>query len=414
VTTVGSWPRPASLLAAQKRKHRGELAQAAFDDIADAAVLECVRHQAEAGVDIVTDGEQRRDNFYSFVAEKLDGVRLVTLAEMLEIVEDKAAFERILQTLDVPSYAIRSPVCVGRLKRREPLALNEYRFLRAHTDRPIKVPLPGPYLLSRAMWVKEATREAYASKEEVGDDVVEILREEIRELCDAGADFIQLDEPVLTELVFTQGETVTFMCAALAARKDPAEELEYAVGLLNRVLEGLDDVRTGIHLCRGNWSRNEGVLLKGSYRPLAPTLARLNVRQFVLESATPRAGELTGLLPGAWLRSHQELGLGVVNPRTAEVETPEEIVSRVKKIVEHVSPERIFLNPDCGFGTFSNRPMNDPSIARRKLESMVIAASRLRSELAAPSDQLAGTPRAGRQVPGSSASNPSGSESRKS
>src|SRR5690242_13683538 len=138
VTTVGSWPRPPELLRAQRLKQIGRLSAEAFERQADAAVLEILRLQEEAGVDIVTDGEQRRDNFYSFVSEKLDGVQLMSLAEMLGIVEDKAGFERILQSLDVPAFAIRNPTCVGRIRRREPLALKEYLFLKQHTERAIK------------------------------------------------------------------------------------------------------------------------------------------------------------------------------------------------------------------------------------------------------------------------------------
>lgn len=373
VTTVGSWPRSPALQRALAQKQRGQLAAEEFDRIADAAVLEALRAQEAAGCDIVTDGEQRRDNFYSFVAEKLDGVRLMSLAEMLDVVEDKEGFRRILDTLDVPAFSISNPTCVGRIRRRQPLAADEYAFLRRHTDRPIKVPLPGPYILTRAMWVKEVTRAVYDTKEALGDDVVRVLREEAFALRDAGVDFIQFDEPVLTEIVFTQGQTRTFMCAALAARKDPAEELEFAVDLINRVVDGLDGVRTGVHVCRGNWSRNEETLLRGSYRPLVPYLERMQVRQLVLEYATPRAGDLVAV-PG------KELGLGVVNPRTAEVEPPDAIVARVREALLHVPADRIFLNPDCGFGTFASRPMNAPEIARAKLDSMSRAAARLRSE----------------------------------
>ena len=118
VTTVGSWPRPPRAAAsAAAAAARASCDEREFERVADAAVLESLRLQEEAGVDIVTDGEQRRDNFYSFVAEKLDGVQLMTLAEMLDIVEDKAGFERILQTLDVPAYAISNPVCVGKIAR---------------------------------------------------------------------------------------------------------------------------------------------------------------------------------------------------------------------------------------------------------------------------------------------------------
>jgi 5-methyltetrahydropteroyltriglutamate--homocysteine methyltransferase len=380
VTTVGSWTRSPELLRAQSRKQRDKISAAEFERVADEAVLETLRLQEEAGVDFVTDGEQRRDNFYSFVAEKLDGVRLMTLAEMLDIVEDKDGFERILQTLDVPAFSIRNPTCVGKIERRAPLALDEYLFLRQHTDLPIKVPLPGPYLLTRAMWVKEATRAAYPTKEDLAEDVVRILRQEVSELRDAGADFVQFDEPVLTELVFTQGQTRTFMCAALAARKDPAEELEFAVDLINRVVTDLDGLRIGLHVCRGNWSQREEILLKGSYHPLAPYLARLNVQQLVLEFATPRAGELAALLGSREIINEKELGLGVVNPRTPETEPVAAIVERVREALQYLPPGRIFLNPDCGFGTFSSRPMNSVKAATGKLEALAQAAAVLRAE----------------------------------
>jgi 5-methyltetrahydropteroyltriglutamate--homocysteine methyltransferase len=371
VTTVGSWPRPPELLRAQRDKHAGRLSEEEFEKLADRAVLDLLRLQNEAGVDVVTDGEQRRDNFYSFVADKLSGVRLMTLAEMLDIVEDKVSFERILQTLDVPAYAIKNPTAVGRIARRKPLAVDELRFLKKHTDKPVKVPLPGPYLLTRAMFVREATAAAYATKEDLAEDVVKLLRDEIRELVDAGVDFVQLDEPVLTELVFTQGQTRTFMCAALAATKDPTAELELAVSLLNRVLEGFDGVRTGLHVCRGNWSRDESTLLRGSYHPLQPVFDRIPVRQLVLEYATERAGDLVPFRA-------KELGLGVVNPRTSDIEPVAQVRASVERALRDRPAEAIFLNPDCGFGTFSNRPVNATDVAVRKMKVVVEAARSLR------------------------------------
>lgn len=382
VTTVGSFPRTPEVLAALRAKRRGELSEEAFERIADEAVLEILDLQHQCGVDIVTDGEQRRDNFYSFVSEKLDGVQLMSLAEMLEYVEDKAAFEKLLQSLDVPAFSIFNPTCVGPVARRNPLAVDELRFAKQHTDKPVKIPLPGPYLLTRAMWMPEIGGKAYGSKEELGDDVVAILRAEVDELIQGGADFIQFDEPVLTELVFTQGQTRTFMCAALAARKDPAEELEFAVSLLNRVTEGHRGrgTRLGLHVCRGNWSRDESTLLSGSYAPLAPYFARMNVDQLVLEYATPRAGELIAF-------AGKELGLGVANPRTDEIENPADIAQRVAEAVNRpdhdgLAPQAIFLNPDCGFGTFSARPMNDMDRVRKKLEAISAAAGTLRSQFA--------------------------------
>lgn len=190
----------------------GRMSVGEFNALADDEVRRCVTIQEEAGVDIVVDGELRRDNFYSFITDKVEGTRLMSLAEMLDTVEDKAAFEEMLTTLDAPAFAIRNPTCTGKLKRREPLAVDEFKFTRSLTDKPVKVTLPGPYLLTRAMWVTAHSRDAYGDKPVMAEDVIAILREELEDLCAAGADFVQFDEPVLTEIVHS-GDTKrrTFM-----------------------------------------------------------------------------------------------------------------------------------------------------------------------------------------------------------
>lgn len=212
VTQVGSWPRSEKLLAALREKRMGRMTAAEFDAIADEEIRRCVAIQEEAGVDIIVDGEQRRDNFYSFITDKVEGTRLMSLAEMLDTVEDKAAFEEMLNTLDAPAFAIRNPTCVAKLKRREPLAADEYRFTRSLTDKPVKVTLPGPYLLTRAMWVTAHSKSAYGDKPVMAEDVITILRDELEELARAGADFVQFDEPVLTEIVHSgDSKRRTFM-----------------------------------------------------------------------------------------------------------------------------------------------------------------------------------------------------------
>lgn len=372
---VGSWPRSRELILAQRAKQAGRAPMEEFDRIADQEVERVVRLQEEIGVDIVTDGELRRDNFYSFVSEKLEGVQLMTLAEMMEYVEDKDGFEELLQRLDVPSFAIRNPTCVGPIALRESLACGDFQFVRGITDKPVKITLPGPYILTRALWVPEVTQKVYADKEALGDVVVELLSNELRGLADLGAEFVQFDEPVLTELVFTQGKTRTFMCAALASRNDPAEELEWALKMLNEVTASIAShpgkPRIGVHVCRGNWSTREETLLVGNYSPLAPWFERMNIDQLVLEYATPRAGDLMPF-------GNKELGLGAVNPRTSEVESPDEISRRVDEALQFWAPERLFLNPDCGFATFSEREMNFEATAAAKMRSLVEAASRYR------------------------------------
>ena len=155
--------------------------------------------------------------------------------------------------------------------------------------------------------------------------------------------------------------------------------MAYAAQLINQVIEGIDGLRIGLHVCRGNWSRNEAVLLSGDYAPLLPAFTQMNVGQFVLEYATPRAGEIE--IVGQAL-GHKELGLGVVNPRTAEVESEAWIVGRVEQALRYYRPAQLFLNPDCGFGCFANRCVNDDETAAAKLRQMVSAARYLREKYA--------------------------------
>jgi 5-methyltetrahydropteroyltriglutamate--homocysteine methyltransferase len=192
------------MLRALRDRRLGKLSRAEFDRVADGEVRRTVRIQEEAGLDVVVDGEHRRDNFYSFITEKVEGTRLMSLAEMLDEVEDKSGFEEMLSTLDVPASAIRNPTCVGKLSRREPLALDDFKFVKSITDKPVKITLPGPYLLTRSMWVSNYTKKVYGNQRKMGEEVVRILREELIDLAKAGCEFVQFDEPVLTEVVMSE------------------------------------------------------------------------------------------------------------------------------------------------------------------------------------------------------------------
>ena len=376
VTVVGSWPRPRWLLDALRAKREGRITEEEFNSIADEAVLLAVKYQEDAGVDILSDGEQRRDNFYSFVADKVEGVELRTVAEIVDLIPDKSRFESALRALDVPAYSIRNPIVTSRLRVREKgLARDEVEFLREHTNRLIKVPLPGPYLLTRSSWVPGLTDRYYKTREDLGFEFARIIREEILALKELGAHFIQLDEPVLTEVVYGQEAQQTFMCAALFTRANPRDELEFAVSLVNEAVKGVSGVKLGVHVCRGNWSRREDVLLSGDYHPLMPFLSEMKVDQLVLEYATPRAGDIDALRE---YLGDKEIGLGVVNPRTDDVESPEEIVSRVEKVLKFADAGKVYLNPDCGFGTFAEAPVNKPWVAYKKLRSIREAAEKLR------------------------------------
>ena len=379
VTVVGSWPRSNDLVRALRSKEAGETTLAEFNSVADGEVLDCIRAQEEAGVDILSDGEQRRDNFYSFAVDKLNGMQLMKVSELLNYSADRARMEEVLRALDVPAFAIKSPIAIDILSKRQGLALDELAFLREHTDRAIKIPIPGPYMLTRSAWFEGLSDKAYPTPDDLAKDVVALLREEIIALRDSGCDFVQLDEPTLSQVVFGEETTETFMCAALPNRRDPTDELEMAVRLMNETLDGITGIKTGVHVCRGNWSRKEEVLLTGNYGPMLPYLVQMNIDQLVLECATPRAGEMDVFKEYS---NEKEIGLGVVNPRTDEIESPEQIVARVKELLKYFDPDKIYLNPDCGFGTFAERNVNTHAIAIEKMKTITKAAQLLRVEYA--------------------------------
>ena len=377
VTVVGSWPRPPELIQALRRRQSDEISADEFNAVADTAVLSALKAQEDAGVDLLSDGEQRRDNFYSYVVGKIAGMQLMQVSQLLDYAKDRARLEETLRALDVPAFAIKSPIVTEKIAAKEGLSLDELAFVKQHTDRAIKIPLPGPYMLTRSSWFEGLSDQVYPSPEDLARDVVAILREETIKLRDLGADFIQYDEPILTQVVLGEESSETFMCASLPQRRDPTTELEFALRLMNEVAEGIEGIKLGVHICRGNWSRKEEVLLTGNYGPLLPYLVQMNVDQLVLECATPRAGEMEVFKEYA---NEKEIGFGVVNPRTDELETPAQVVARVKEMLAYFDPDKLYLNPDCGFGTFAERNINTAEAAVRKMAVITAAAQELRKE----------------------------------
>lgn len=376
VMGIGSWPRPRWMLDAMHARLEGRLSDEAFHETADDAIRLAVAAQERAGVDVLTDGEQRRDNYASFVGTRLDNCQLVPITDLLPYVDDPAEFARELQALDVPADKVRHPAVLGPLARSRPLAVHELRFVQSLTTRPGKVALPGPYLLTRTMWLECVSDRFYRERDDLARDVVRVLREEVGDLLAAGAALVQLDEPVLTEVVFGEArQKRSFMCGALGERRSAREELAFAAQLLRQVLDGFPQDRLALHVCRGNWSRDERVALQGGYEPLLGFFETAPVGTFFLEMCTPRAGELEvlrGLPAGA------RLGLGVLDQKCDRVETVEEIVARAERAVALFGPERLRLNPDCGFATFADSPIASAQVAEAKLASAVVAARVLR------------------------------------
>jgi len=211
-TQVGSWPRSKRMVKALRGYQKGAVAKNDYLAVAEDEIRRTFELQEKAGLDILVDGEHRRESFYAFITDKVAGTRLMSLADMLDYVEDKAEFEEMLTTMDMPASAVKNPTCVGKLSRREPLAVDDLKFLQKITNKPVKITLPGPYLLTRSMWVTALTRKAYWNHKRMANDIVQILREELIDLRDNGCDFVQFDEPVLTEIIMSEDcDRRTFM-----------------------------------------------------------------------------------------------------------------------------------------------------------------------------------------------------------
>lgn len=379
---IGSMPRSKEVLRAIRMMRNGTIESNDFNKLIEMETQKVVKLQEDLGIDIITSGELGRDNYVSFVSNKIGGVQMMSMSEMLDYIDDKKAFENILTTLDVPAVSIRNAICVGKLTYNGDIVANELITMKKFTNKPVKITLPGPYLLTRSMWLPNLSGKAYGSKEELGQDVIKIMKEEIDNLMNIGVDVIQFDEPVLTEVVFTDGRPRSFMCAALSERKDPKEELEFAGSLIREIMEHIDRTKTvaSLHVCRGNWSKKESILLTGPYTPLIELFAKVDPDLLALEFSTPRAGELSSLLADARIGEHTALGLGVINPRTDEIETLDSILSRAEEAMLYLPKERLWLNPDCGFATFSNSPVNVLENISGKIRSLTEAASVLRSK----------------------------------
>lgn len=380
VSLLGSMPRERDILKANRDLKKGRMSEEDYSKLIEAKTKEVIDLQEEYGVDIITSGELARDNYVSFIADFIQGVEMMSMSDMLDYIEDKKAYEAMLSILDVPATTIKNAICVGRIKREKSMCADELKMMHQYSDSEKKVTLPGPYLIARSMWLKGLSDQYYVSKEELGQDVIKILLEEVEDLQEMGVDIIQFDEPVLTEVVFSPENTRTFMCASLSEKKDPAEELAFAEDLLKGVFDHIDRSQTklGLHVCRGNWSKDEEILLSGPYTPLLDLFDAVKADIYYLEYSTDRAGDIESLFEGTSIFDEAILGLGVMNPRSDETESKERIIAQVEEVLNYLPAERIHLNPDCGFATFAQKPVNEYGHIREKLKVLNEVSHELR------------------------------------
>jgi len=339
---VGSLPRPQWVVDVVQERNKGSLSPREADRLLDEAVVSVIRLQERAGLDYVSDGEWRRENYARVFADRVGGFRR----------------ERVKRgPLTMLAFV------VAPLERRGPIVLEEADFLQRNTSSKALVTLPSPCTVADLMWHPEYSAAAYSSKRAFVDACTEIIREEILELSRLGIDALQLDEPLLSRLA----NPSLYGYEA----KNREEVVKLAVETVNQVTEGLDDTFISAHLCHGHGTNEEipdGTDLMGA------AVQGMRVDRFAMEFNSAPGRRMQSL---ADFPRDKILGLGVVVPGDAEVETPEIVVQRARAALSHVDAARLALNPDCGFastagsGDFLDR-------AYLKLQAMCAGAEQLR------------------------------------
>jgi 5-methyltetrahydropteroyltriglutamate--homocysteine methyltransferase len=328
-TSIGSFPRPKWLANTQRGSIEflleGEQLREGLDD-ATALVL---REQEEVGLDLLTDGEQRRTNFIYHIASTWDGVDMVTRAE-------KKMFRNRVSPRMLPRI-------VGPIKRRRAAAVEDVKFAKAHTPRPLKMQVPGP------MTVVDSTTDVfYGDEAALAMDVAAAINAELRDLQAAGCDVVQIDEPAMTRY------------------HDKVRQ--YGAKALDRCLEGIT-IPTIVHLCYG-YPGGVGLQYEYEYGDLLPNLMETRIGGFTVEFGR------SGFDPKVLRACGDRLVMfGCIDPGDTPPPTLDSVKRRVGGALEHLDPKKVLLAPDCGLVTIS-RPL-----ARAKLAVMVEAARDLRKAL---------------------------------
>lgn len=342
-SVVGSMPRPDYV----KDLINDETATSAADypRLMRAAVESVVALQECAGLDVLTDGEWWRKSYIGVIAELAHG------------------FELGRNPADGRPWTI----VVDRLAPKQPgFIAQEVKLVKKLTSRQIKATLPSPALLGERMWDAERSAKAYPTREAFVRDCVPILRRELELLRDEGVSIVQIDDPHLCLFV---DETVR------RQYDDADRAADFDVEMVNQLVDGITGVRLAVHLCRRAGARVRGeAQFRGGYDPIIGQLNRLNVHHLTMEFTAPGAGDMAVF---RHLREDLEIGLGCVSCEPAQVDSVESIVGRVEMALKHIAPERITLNPDCGFAPGSAAVVSIDEVYR-KLKNEVEAARRLR------------------------------------
>ena len=333
-TLVGSYPQPDWLIDRQKLAGRfpprvrarelWRVPEANLAEAQDDATVLAIRAQERAGLDIVTDGEIRRESYSNRFATALEGVDI-----------DKPG-----TALDRSGHPNPVPRIVGRIRRKHAVEVDDLRFLKRHTTRKTKITVPGPFTMSQ-----QAQNDYYKSPEEAAMDYAAAVNEEIRDLFAAGADIVQIDEPYMQ------------------ARPEPARQ--YGLRALNRALEGIAGT-TAVHICFGYAAI---IHQRPSGYSFLPELAGSPVQQVSIETAQSKLDtSVLQKLPG------KKIMVGCIDLADMTVETPQKVAERLRKALKYVKPEDVIVAPDCGMKYLPRE------VADAKMRAMVEGARLLRAE----------------------------------
>jgi 5-methyltetrahydropteroyltriglutamate--homocysteine methyltransferase len=349
-SVVGSYTRPEWLIAAIRGSRNGESNTESLEELKNQAKLLTIKEQEDAGIDVLTDGEQGRTNFFQYLAEGATGIEFGTPASLkgnLSVV-DKVEFR--------DARNIGNPMIVGPLGwNGEPITARDAKFAKQHTAKKVKMTIASPSLILRRMW---RPNDAYPSYDSIRQDVEKFTRQEIDSLVAAGVDFIQLDSPELTTYA---DESVPDEVAK--------EEMAKSVETINKVIPHSSNVRTGVHVCWGNYRgthRSDGLLSK-----IYPWLLDLKVDQLVLELASARHED--DIMVFKEYPSEKEIGAGVLDVKTPDVEPVRIVRKRIQRLLNHIDESKLWLNGDCGFASRFDTTLIPRSSCYQKLESLCLA-----------------------------------------
>jgi 5-methyltetrahydropteroyltriglutamate--homocysteine methyltransferase len=348
---IGSLPRPAWLQDTLAAHLAGGLTAAEWDRACDQAVPFAIALQETAGIDVITDGEWRREGYFQVFYQRVEG----------------------FQTNLIPGRTRQWPAAVAPLRRLQPIIAQDIQFLRRHTKRAIKATLPSAYVILRRFYSPEHSARAYLGREHFLHAVEDILLEEAADLAKDGVDCIQFDDPMLGYFVDAKYREQRSGHWGTGQFSDFNDELQLGIASVSRLGRALRPrFHVILHVCRGNIERHSDA--QGDFRAIWPALCQAEVDELALEFAMPQAGSMEVL---ATLPSGMRLGLGCLDVRCSEPETPETIVMRVRKALQYVGADRLTLNPDCGFAPSGNNPVPLDE-AYVKLKSLAQAAIELR------------------------------------